>query len=211
LGRAHSFANGDGAPTISSPADPERGWQRTIFDSTHSMVSSFVYMMPWGPDGRWLREGVMGKVVGDWQVTGVFSAISGTPVDFTANAAALRAPGNSNTPNAAGKPEVLGGIGSGALWFDTSGFSAPAANTWGNVERRGLLDGPAYYNLDASVVKIVRVGTRRAEIRADFFNALNIPHYATPNGTFGNANFGRITSILPQTERVIRFGGRFLF
>ena len=211
FGRAYSFANGDGGGTISTPADPERGWQRTIFDSTHSFVSSFVYMLPWGPDGRWLREGILGKALGDWQVTGVFSAISGTPIDFTASAAGLRAPGNTNTPNAAGQPEVLGGIGSGQLWFDTSVFSAPATGQWGNVDRRGFLNGPAYYNMDASIVKIVRVGTRRAEIRADFFNALNIPHYANPNGTLGNANFGRITGILPQTERVIRFGGRFLF
>jgi hypothetical protein len=211
LARAYSFSNGDGGPTISTPADPERGWQRSTFDSTHSFVSSFVYMLPWGPDGRWMQDGVIGKVLGDWQVTGVVSAISGTPIDFTASATNLRAPGNSQTPNASGKPAVLGGIGSGNLWFDTSVFSAPAANTWGTVERRGLLTGPAYYNLDASIVKIVRVGTRRAEIRADFFNALNIPHYANPNGTLGNANFGRITGILVQTERVIRFGGRFLF
>ena len=210
LARAYSFSNGDGGPTISTPADPERGWQRTTFDSTHSWVSSFVYMLPWGPDGKWMREGAMGHALGDWQVTGVFSAISGTPIDFTASANALRAPGNSNTPNATGAPKVLGGIGND-LWFDTSVFSAPAANTWGNVERRGLLTGPAYYNLDMSVVKIVRVGTRRAEIRADFFNAFNIPHYANPNGTFGNSSFGRITSILAQTERVVRFGGRFLF
>ena len=211
FGRAYSFSNGDGGGTISTPADPERGWQRTTFDSTHSFVSSFVYMLPWGPDGRWMREGIIGKALGDWQITGVVSAISGTPIDFTANAAALRAPGNTNTPNASGTPAVLGGIGSGALWFDTSVFSAPAANSWGNVERRGLLNGPAYYNLDASIVKVVRMGTRRAEIRADFFNALNIAHYANPNGTLGNANFGRITGILPQTERTIRFGGRFLF
>ena len=45
-------------------------------------------------------------------------------------------------------------------------------------------------------MKIIRVGTKRAEIRADFFNALNIAHYANPNGTLGNANFGRITGIL---------------
>jgi hypothetical protein len=212
LGRAYSFATGDSGPTISTPADPELGWQRTTFDSTHSLVSSFVYLLPWGPDGRWLRDGAIGKALGDWQVTGVFSAISGTPIDFTASAASLRAPGNTQTPNATGKPEVLGGIGSGELWFDTSGFSAPAAGTWGNVERRGLLTGPAYVNLDASIVKIVRFGgPRRLELRADMFNALNIPHYANPNGTLGNANFGRITSILTQTERVIRFGGRFLF
>jgi hypothetical protein len=158
-----------------------------------------------------LQEGPLGKVLGDWQVSGVVSAISGTPIDFTASATGLRAPGNSNTPNVTGTPDVLGGIGSGQLWFDTSVFSAPAAGAWGNVERRGLLNGPAYYNLDTSIVKIVRFGTRRAEIRADFFNALNIPHYANPNGTLGNANFGRITSILAQTERVIRFGGRFIF
>ena len=72
--------------TISTPADPERGYQRTTFDSTHSFVSSFVYMLPWGPDGKWLREGALGKALGDWQVTGVVSAISGTPIDFTASA-----------------------------------------------------------------------------------------------------------------------------
>src|SRR5712691_11812958 len=80
-----------------------------------------------------------------------------------------------------------------------------------NIKRRGLLTGPAYVNLDASLVKIIRFGSRRAEVRADFFNALNTPHYANPNGTFGDGNFGRITEILPLTERVIRFGGRFLF
>jgi hypothetical protein len=212
LGRGYSYINGDGTGgTIPTPADIERSWQRTSFDSTHNFSSSFLYLLPWGPDGKWLQDGVIGRVLGDWQVTGVFSAISGTPVDFTADAATLRAPGNSQTPNASGKPKVLGGVGSGELWFDTSVFSAPAQNTWGNVERRGLLTGPAYVNLDASIVKIIRVGTKRAEIRADFFNALNIAHYANPNGTLGNQNFGRITDILAQTERVIRFGGRFLF
>jgi hypothetical protein len=108
-------------------------------------------------------------------------------------------------------PKVLGGIGQGALWFDTSVFSAPAAGTWGNVRRYDTLTGPAYVNLDASIVKIVRFGTRHAELRADFFNALNRAHYANPNGTLGNANFGRVTDILPLTERMVRFGARVIF
>ena len=81
----------------------------------------------------------------------------------------------------------------------------------GNVRRVDLLTGPAYVNLDASIVKILRFGTRRAELRADFFNALNRAHYANPNGTLGNANFGRVIDILPLTERMIRFGVRFIF
>jgi hypothetical protein len=174
-------------------------------------VSSFVYLLPWGPEGKWLKDSTAGKVLGDWQITGVFSAISGAPIDFTASNAGLRATGNTQTPDVNGTPNVLGGIGSNALWFDTSGFSAPAAGAWGNVERRGLLTGPAYVNLDTSIVKIVRFGTRHLEVRADFFNATNTPHYANPNGTLGNANFGRITAIVAQSERVIRFGARFLF
>jgi len=212
LGRSYSYSNGDGGPTISTPALPERGWQRSTFDSTHSFNSSFVYVLPWGPDGRWLKDGLLGRTLGDWQITGVFSAISGTPIDFTASAAGLRATGNSQTPNVTGTPKVLGGIGSNQLWFDTSVFSAPAAGQWGNVERRGLLTGPAYYNLDASIVKVIRMPhDRRGEVRADFFNATNTPHYANPNGTLGNANFGRITATLAQTERTIRFGARFMF
>ncbi len=211
LGRAYSYATGDSGPSIATPADFERSWDRPIFDSTHSVTSSFVYLLPWGPQGSWLKEGVISRVLGDWQVTGLFSAISGRPIDFTASGASLRAPGNTQTPNVSGTPEVLGGIGSNALWFDTSVFSAPAAGTWGNVQRRSLLTGPAYVNIDASLVKIVRFGSRHAEVRADFFNLLNRAHYANPNGTFGDGNFGRVTEILPLTERVIRFGGRFLF
>ena len=41
-------------------------------------------------------------------------------------------------------------------------------------------------------------GRYKFTIRADFFNALNIAHYANPNGTLGNQNFGRITDILAQ-------------
>jgi hypothetical protein len=91
---------------------------------------------------------------------------------------------------------VLGGIGPDTLWFDTSVFSAPAPLAWGNVQRNALLTGPDYVNLDMSIVKILRFGSKRAEIRADFFNATNTPHYENPNGTLGNANFGRVTSVL---------------
>ena len=197
-----------------APAHPnrfERGWGRTTFDTLHNYTASFVYLLPWGPQGTWLREGALGKVLGDWQVTGLFSVASGSPIDFSAANAGLRAPGNEQMPNVTATPEVLGGIGQNEPWFDTSVFSAPPAGTWGNVQRNMLLTGPGYVNLDASIVKIIRVGSKRAEIRADFFNATNTPHYANPGGTLGNASFGRVTSIIAQTERMIRFGGRFLF
>ena len=152
-----------------------------------------------------------GKALGDWQVTGVVSAISGTPIDFTANAANLRAPGNRQTPNVSGTPDVLGGIGSGNLWFDTSVFSAPAREHVGQRRSARSPDRSGVYNLDASIVKIIRVGTKRAEIRADFFNALNISHYANPERHARQRELRAYHRHPAQTERTIRFGARFLF
>ena len=106
LGRAWDFNNG-------TPAHPdrfERGVGRTSFDSLHNFTSSFVYMLPWGPQGTWLRDGALSKVLGDWQVTGLFSAASGTPINFTAGAAGLRAPNNSPNPERDGHAE-------GARWY----------------------------------------------------------------------------------------------
>ena len=168
-------------------------------------------MLPWGPDGKWLQEGVIGKVLGDWQVTGVFSAISGTPIDFTASATGLRAPGNSNTPNVTGSPECWAASAPVRSGLTRRSFLLRSANQVGQRGAARSPEWPGVLQPRRIARKIVRFGTRRAEIRADFFNALNIPHYANPNGTLGNANFGRITSILAQTERVIRFGARFLF
>jgi hypothetical protein len=209
LGRGYNYFQGDSNGTIATPAEPERSWGRTSFDRLHNYVSSFVYVLPWGPQGRWLQHGWASRVLGDWQVTGIFAASSGTPIDFTASNAGLGAPGNTQRPDATGKPQVLGGIGSNEFWFDTSVFSAPAAGMWGNVRRNALLDGPGYVNLDASIVKIIRMGTRHAEVRADVFNLTNRVHFNNPTGSITSNNFGRITSSFG--ERMVRFGARVLF
>ena len=125
--------NGDGAPDQSHASRSGERLESNELRLTHSFSSSFVYMLPWGPQGLWFKDGGLGKALGDWQVTGLISAISGTPIDFTAANAGLAATGNTQTPNVTGTPEVLGGIGSNKLWFDTSVFSAPAAGTWGTA------------------------------------------------------------------------------
>jgi hypothetical protein len=211
LGRGWSYVNGDSNSVIATPADIERSWARTDQDRLHSLVESFLYQLPIGPDRKWLREGPLSQVLGGWQVSGIFSAQSGSPIGISMSNATLNAPGNTQRPDVNGTPAVLGGIGPGSLWFDTSVFSTPAANTFGNSPRNGVIDGPRYVNLDATLAKLFTIGRTKGEFRADIFNVTNTPHFNNPNGTYLGATFGQITSTIAGSERSLRFGFRLMF
>ncbi len=204
LARAINYSEENG---VATPADLERSKGRSANDRTHVFASSFIWDMPFFKDAA----GAARWILGGWQVSGIFTAYSGTPVNFTANAATLRAPGNTQRPNLNGEPEVFGAIGPGQLYFDTSAFSQPAENTWGNMTRNSSINGPGHWNLDASLVKRFKVNGRIAvELRADAFNATNTPRFNNPNGAFGSATFGQVTGT-GGAPRLVRFGARFTF
>jgi hypothetical protein len=204
LGRGYNYNGDQGNSNIGTPANIELSWGRTVTDRKHTYVSSFVWGLPFKGDG------VMGWIVNGWQVSGIFSAMTGTPLDITMSGALLRAPGNTQRPNMNAASKVVGGVGSGSLWFDTSVFSAPAENTFGNLTRNGSgLDGPGLINLDGSIVKRFGMGSTYAEFRMDAFNATNTLQPNNPNLTFGSATFGQITA--STGERLVRFALRFVF
>jgi hypothetical protein len=43
------------------------------------------------------------------------------------------------------------------------------------------------------------------------FNIANTPQFNFPDSGYGDANFGKVTSTLPGTERHIQFSLKFLF
>jgi hypothetical protein len=217
LGRGRSYTNGDSNTTIATPADIQRSWARTDQDRLHTLNLSFLYQLPFGPDRRWLRDGAGSHVLGGWQVSGFFTAQSGLPIDFTAPGANLHAPSNTQRPNVSGTPTVLGNVGPGQLWFDTSVFSFPAPDTWGTAMRNDVLDGPKYFNLDGTLAKLFSLPHKiKGEFRVDVFNVLNKPHFDRPSGAIDSSNWGQITAVLnsnggPPDQRSMRFGLRVMF
>ncbi len=211
LGRARDYANDN--DRLETPADIGRSYGPAEFDRTHSFVSGFVYELPFFRDGK----GVGAAILGNWQVSGIFVAQSGTPVDIRAGGASLRAPSNQQRPDLSGAQRVLGDIGPGKLYFDTKVYSPPAPNTFGNMTRDAGPRGPAYVNLDAAVVKRIKVNGRiAAELRVDAFNVTNSGHFANPGRDFGTASFGQVTSTLGPGDgatgpRLVRFGARVTF
>ncbi len=204
LSRSINYSDDNGG--VDAPADPERSKGRAGFDRTHVLTSSFIWDTPFFKQGN----GLLHWMLGGWQLSGIFAVYSGTPINFTAPAATLRAPANTQRPNLNGDPKILDGIGPGQKCFDVSLFSAPDQNTWGNMTRNDSINGPGFWNLDASLVKRLRFGARvAAELRVDAFNVTNTPHFNNPNGTFGAPTFGEINGSFG--ERLVRFGARILF
>jgi hypothetical protein len=207
FGRGESYDSGDSNGNISTPADIELSWGRTVNDRTHTFVSSYVLGLPFK------REGVLGWMVNGWQLSGLFTMQTGVAADILANGTPLRAPGNTQRPNQTGDSKTIGDIGAGKYWFDTSVFVLPADNTFGNVTRNGAgVNNPGYVNLDASLVKRFDFANKYAEFRVDAFNVTNSLHandLSANSRTLGNATFGQITGSFG--ERLVRFGLRFIF
>jgi hypothetical protein len=205
--KARDYANDNGGP--STPIDPERSWGYSNFDRSHVYVSSFVWSLPWYKDPD---AGALHWILGNWQVSGIFTYQSGQALDVTmSSSAALNTPGNTNRPNSSGEPVIVGDYGPGKYYFDPSTFSAPAANTFGSRTRNmGDLRGPRFTNLDFSLVKQFGLGgSRRGEFRVDMWNLPNTVHMNNPNTSFGNAQFGMVTGA--YNERQMRFSFRFVF
>jgi hypothetical protein len=210
LGRGLSYTNGDSNSGIATPADIQLSWARTDQDRLHTFVESFLYQLPFGQNRRWLTSGLASHILGGWQTSGFLSLQSGLPINITMSNTNLNAPGNTQRPDVSGTPEVLGAIGPGQLWFDTAVFSTPANNTFGNAERNGVLDGPGYANLDATIAKLFGLPRgARGEFRVDIFNVTNTPHFNNPGGTYLSSTFGQVTSSFG--ERALRFGAKVTF
>jgi hypothetical protein len=214
ISRSMDYVNENGG--ISTPIDFEQSWSRSNFDRLHSYTLSTIYDLPFGPNKRWLGDSLAGKVIGGWQISGLFIGQSGTPLNITGNGTLLNTPGTTAYANASGEQKVLGGLGPGLLYFDPNAYSLPAANVQGNMKRNGGPEGPGFWEIDAALFKRFAIGASRyAEFRVDAFNVTNSVRWGNPSTGYatGTGNtFGQITGVATGSgPRSLRFGGRIAF
>jgi hypothetical protein len=150
--------------------------------------------LPFGQGKQWAQSGLAKWVLGGWQMNGLWTWESGLPLDITTSATSLNAPGNGNRPNVSGPVKILGNIGPGQLFFDTSVFSQPKAATLGNVGRN-VLHGPHLFDIDLSVFRRFTITERlHMEFRAESFNFTNTPWFDRPDTSLSDAAFGQVTT-----------------
>jgi len=96
-----------------------------------------------------------------------------------------------------------------ARYFDTTAFRHNAPLTFGNAGRN-IISGPGSFNLDASLMKSLRLTeAQRLQLRFDAFNLPNRPNFNNPNATLTSPAFGRITGA--GSGRVLQVSAKYLF
>jgi hypothetical protein len=158
-------------------------------------TASFVAELPAGSNRRFHPGGIVGAMVDDWTLSALATLQSGVPIAVAqaTNSNAFAGFGTQR-PNLVGDPELPSDERSVARWFDTSAFATAPQFTLGSASRNPVR-GPANRNLDVALSRRIPFGSGPAlELRAEAFNVTNTPPLGAPNGTFGSAAFGTITS-----------------
>jgi hypothetical protein len=183
-----------------------RNYARADFDRTLGFVQSYVYQLPFGPGKRWLASGPTARVIGGWELSGILTLESGTPLTFTANGGSLAAPGNVQTPDQIAPIQILHGI-NGNPWFSPSSFGQPAGPVFGSLGRN-VISGPGFFQLHLSLFKNIKIDERFGlQLRAETFNFTNTPQFANPSASITSQTFGAVTSTVGSGTGVNGVGG----
>ena len=171
-----SVSNGD----FRDQRFPNAEYGNADFDVRHRFVFSYVYDLPFGRGRMFAKNasGFVNQILGNWQMSGVFSAATGnyytaTDIVSVSNSDCGGTVGfNCSRPNLVGNPNASPCV-PGTL-FNTCAFADNnVQGTFGNAGRN-IIQGPGYKTWDTSLVKQFPIREQmRLEFRAEFFNALN--------------------------------------
>jgi outer membrane receptor protein involved in Fe transport len=195
-----------------NPFDLNAEWGRSLFDARHRFVLSYEWALPfWKQPREWYEY-----ILGNWQVNGITTYMTGTPftvVDESFNYDAPEITGFSAfRPNLVGNPN--NGPKTVAEWFNTSAFrrinlSTTPAGVYG-TEGRNVVQGPGFADWDFSAFKDIPLAeSKTLQFRAEFFNLFNRVNLGLPNSDISSPTFGQVQQALQP--RLIQFALKLLF
>ncbi len=187
---------------------------RSMFDARHRFVLSYEWELPfWNHPGNWYQH-----VLGDWQLNGITTFMSGTPLTvYDSQDVSLQGGAPEISGFSSNRPDLIGNPNSGPHtpqeWFNVSAFQrldpATQAGQFGN-EGRNVVQGPGLQQWDFSAFKNIPIRESKSlQFRAEFFNVFNHANFRLPNNDISSPNFGVISEALPG--RLVQLALKFLF
>ncbi len=173
----------------------------------HVLNINAIYELPFWKD----RTDLVHRIVGGWQVSGVFFLRSGDPLSVVSSVdtAGVGSGSGSQPWNLVGNTGVSD-RGLNKLWFNPKAFAAPSAGTFGNAGLN-LLKGPTFNDLDFALFKNFSLFDEKlkTQFRAEAFNLPNHPLLADPGVNPNAGSFGLTTS--KSGQRNLQLGLKFQF
>ena len=170
----------------------DRGLSR--YNQTHRAVISYGYELPFGRGKHWVTSGPAAYVLGNWQVQGIITLLSGFP--FTPTGPSVCSCGSYVPQRVNAVKPGFGNISNPTPthWFDVTAFALPPNGFQGNAGRNVII-GPGFKTVDFSVSKNFPLAERaKLQYRAEFFNILNHPNFGFPDANISNVTAGVIGS-----------------
>jgi hypothetical protein len=201
--------------------------------NTHVFKANFTYTLPMGERHKLSGNRIVNKVIGDWNLGGIFTLESGSPFSILSGRATLNRSSRS-TNNTADTSLTLGQLkdlfklrvtGNGPYYVASSAlgtdgravasdgvtpftgqvFTEPGAGTIGTMQK-AMLDGPSLWDFDFKISKEVKITeSKSVQIRMDSTNFLNHTTWYLGDQTLTSTTFGKITSQF-YANRLIQFG-----
>jgi len=194
------------------------------YNQPQTFTADYVYDLPFFKH----QQGVVGKVAGGWEVSGITQFLSGQNFSITQP----RDPWDPNGINvgigtSGTRPDQIATVHmtkTVGAWFSTDSFK-PAVGHFGS-EGAGSLLGPGLENWDLAAIKNVNIVERVTfQLRGEFFNAFNHESFGSGGGNastsggvdsslsdssyYGSSGFGQITG--GHSPRRIQIGAKLIF
>ena len=201
------------------------------FNQPQTFVANYVYDLPFFAN----QPGVVGHILGGWEVSGITQFLSGmsqTVTQFLDNfnssdcavittyinpanvcpTTGLYPDGlNMDASDIAPRPDLIAPVKKAKTqynWFSASSF----ADAWGHFGSAGsgVLVGPGLNLWDLSAMKNIQVGEHaHFQLRGEFFNAFNHNSFNSVNTISDEGSFGQANGT--HDPREIQLGGKFYF
>ena len=186
-------------------------------DYRHQFTSAWSYEVPFGPGKRlftstgpahWFAEGwQMNSIIGMYSGAAFTPLLSFDPTNTGSGAPRpdiTGDPDNFSNATSAGCPSDRQSL---QCWYNPAAFAIPAlaaGQTFSHIfgdAHRGILRGPAHYNVDFSVFKDFKLTERtNLQFRTEIFNLFNTPAFGLPANAVDAPGAGSISSAGPSRQ-----------
>jgi len=219
-----------GITGVISPFERDKNYVISQSDTPHVLSAAFVYELPFGKGKKYAadKDGVVGGLVGGWQVSTIYKYQSAPPMYFRS--------GQCTVPGAFRAGCIPGIIDAGSVFAQDKGSFDPGKGPLLNINAfepasafnyytgkgnrvEESIRGFSYQNQDLTFLKNTRFGGgTNLQLRFEVFNLWNW-HTFSADGEWGNQafnndvaspDFGKWTGGVTQ-PRILQLGVRFEF